>query len=75
MRDHNETYEAPEHNEHPNEGTDVSFSPWGGDNLENPEEHPNEAPPEPHPEPPFVAPELLLMGDAFWGWSRLWSRP
>jgi hypothetical protein len=52
MRDHNETYEAPEHREHPNNPRALSdadsapfivaptFSPWGGDNHEECEEEP-----------------------------------
>lgn len=52
MRDHNETFEAPEHREHPNTSLGLisagsapytiepSFSPWGGDNLEESEEQP-----------------------------------
>lgn len=69
MRDHNESHEPPEHREHPNHRR-ATFSPWGGDNLENPKEQPCE------PQPlDLAAPELVLMGDAFWGWSRAWARP
>jgi hypothetical protein len=69
MRDHNETHEPPEHREHPNDKHRLTFSPWGGDNLEPPKEHPCD------PQPlDITTPELVLMGDAFWGWSRVWSR-
>jgi hypothetical protein len=72
MRDHNETHESPEHREHPNNPDHTMFSPWGGDNLEECEEHPCE------PAPPAVdelsTPELLLLSDASWGWTALWSR-
>lgn len=52
MRDHNETHQPPEHKEHPNIPLAMSagdsapyrvapsVSPWGGDNLEECEEHP-----------------------------------
>ena len=52
MRDHNETHQSPDHREHPNLPLGMtaaddapftvapSFSPWGGDNLEEFEEHP-----------------------------------
>lgn len=51
MRDHNETYDIPEHDEHTNvpamtagngaEPLDArSFTPWGGDNFEEGGEEP-----------------------------------
>lgn len=77
MRDHNEAHEPPEHREHPNPQPRLTFTPWAGDNFEDPEEQPCEPAPErPAPEPlELITPELVLAGDAFWGWSRVWARP
>jgi hypothetical protein len=70
MRDHNETHERPEHREHPNHGL-VSFSPWGGDNLEECEEHPCR---DASSELEVIAPEFVLVSDVLRRFATISAR-